>query len=519
MAQAIQIEFKAVGSEQAADAFEKVTKSIGKTQTAQQSLNRISEDSARRLQGLRTYVFEVAGALEQLDPKIGKVVRGLSDVAQGALAGATAFGPWGAAVGGLTSALPLLIEALSDTNTEMSETSRNARQLANDLQLAITQIQNMDRAADFARRRAAGQLSFDEARGLALQAQTSRQQQAEQFSRFLEDRFAAGGASRIRDSLFGPASQGEVGEVRRRIAAATGAGEGSDVFEGIEDQVDALARSFRDLAAAEDVAADAGRRQADQAVRDSLDLTRRTIDRVNGGGGGGGGGRNTEAELARQAREEARALLAVKREQMEVEEKLLELQREQIEAIERAAEAEKESRDKQIAGVDAAIDRFRALWEQQRRAEQDLAEQQADAQEKRRESAEEQKRIEMGLVDLASQGSDAIFEFFRVSEGPQEAIRAAIEGAKAFGSYPDPIGIASHTIAAVGHAANAAKLGFGSSVQTPSGAAAPVGATNGSGGGGDQIVNIDFNSPQHAALVGRSQRRAQRAATRQLARS
>lgn len=152
--------------------------------------------------------------------------------------------------------------------------------------------------------------------------------------------------------------------------------------------------------------------------------------------------------------------------------------------------------------------------------ENESAEAQADAANEAIAQLEERRKLTEAVFSLAEQGAEAAFEIFRIAEGPQEAVRAAIEAARAFASYPDPIGIASHTIAAISHAANAAQLGFGTSVKTPNaGAARAVPPTNGGGGGDGGTTVINYNAPVAEALIGREQRRAQRAADRQLARA
>lgn len=228
-------------------------------------------------------------------------------------------------------------------------------------------------------------------------------------------------------------------------------------------------------------------------------------ERRGRGGRGGGGGGPSEGDLF-STFEGSRVGSHEDESEVDLNANARELRAEQVErelkAVQELDRATREANEAALAGDRKRIDNLKLMQEQMR----------------------EQERVTKGLVDVGVQGFNTLADAFGVTEGPKQAIMGIIETAKAVGSYPDPVGIASHGLAAATHFLAAAQLGF-SAPSTPAsggvpggtGAARPesVPGGTGSGGGEGSIVTINYNAPKAEALVGRDTRRAMRAAERQ----
>jgi hypothetical protein len=497
------------------------------------ALQRTTEESNRRFQGLINVSRGVAEALAGVSPEAQKAVSAIQSIAGSAIQGAAAFGPWGAAVGGLTAALPHLVTALSDTGTELTETGRAARAMATDFEMALRRVRELDAAVDVQQRRAAGRLTFDEARADVLQAQAREGEARRGFTSAFEndERLSLFVNQRDQDRIFNAAARGDRDEAIRRLTQST-SGRASSVARGTS-AIDTLIEAIRGTANAQGAAGAAGDRLAESQAREVMDavdeVTRRNRERliqeIEAANRGGGGGGQSAAELQRELEREN---LAIKREQMEIEEAELGILEKQLEVlarqksdqdaaaekrmedIEALAEKQREVAQQERDDAEQAIDLFRYRWQAQRDAEEDAAD-------RKKKADDEERAMIQGITGLIEEGAEAAFQAFKISEGPQEAIRAGIEVAKAFASYPDPIGIASHTIAAGLHAANAAQMGFSSNASVaPPSAPSNRAASGGSSGGAGTII-VNYNQPTAEALIGRDQAYAQRTWQRRLA--
>jgi hypothetical protein len=514
----MEFELQATGGDATANEIKKVKKAVDETKVSTNELARANEDSIRRFNGLRAIAGSVGQALERLDPQIGKVVQGLQGVAQGAIQGAAAFGPWGAAVGGLTAALPFLIEALSDTKGAMSETALAARQLATDFESALSRVQALDRAMDVRSRRSSGRLSSEEARAFELQAQSRTSLARGGFQSAFEnnDNLSLFVDQAEQDRIFNAAARGDRDEAIRRLSSAA-QGRSSSVEAGT-GAIDALVAALEGERKARVDVVEALNREAregaervmndvQEVVDRNRDQLRRTIDSANRGGGGGG----NAAEVARAERAERERLLEIKSSEFELDQKRLDLAREELDALKERADKLDEITAQEREQAEEAIELFRERYRRERDAENDLARERESQAQKEKELLGQQTSMRGELIDLTAQGADVLLEAFNASEGPKAAISAAIEVARAVSDFAsfNYVGGAGHLLSAALFGVQAAKMGH--AADSGAGAAQPVAPSNQSAASGGSSLVINYNAPQSSAEVGEMQRRNERA--------
>lgn len=498
-------------------------------------VGRFSEETTRRLTGLSSIAGDVTAAVGRLSPQLSAGAQALMSMATSAIQGGAALGPVGAGVGALTAALPFLTSALANTGRETNSLTSSLGALGTNLDDAISKLREFRREQNRLRRFASGDVTEEEATAEAQRRTTDLAQNEARFAERLRrlggvdvpdigfgEGLIGGLGSEESDRLMRAVRSGDRGRFERGLSAA-GIELDDDRRGGLLSTFDDLVQRRQELTTALEMQAEAQQNLNEMNNEEMADAELTLGGGGRGGGGGGGSPAQAENDLARET-------LKIKLEQIEAERTALALQREQLEVLGRLKEKNEENAQLALDAIveraqkldertaqeredaKAEIERMRYRWSYARESEQALAD-------LREQAADDREKLEQAALGLAEQGVEASIQIFKLSEGPQELLRAGIEAAKAFGAYPDPFGIASHTIAATMHIANAAQMGFGGSVQTPG--AAPMAPSNSAvaaGPGGGNNVVIHYNAPVAEALIGRQQRRAERAATRQLAR-
>ncbi len=433
----------------------------------------------------RQTIAQLAQGFGMLNPKIGQVA--------GSLVGLTsAFGPVGIAVTGLTVALPILVDALGD------------------------QEDATDRATDATNRYGA---ALERTRTLVEQASGAYREQAALLGRGgVQEQIAAAEVAhnrllRARTELARGALRGSGGVIEELASTNEQLRQSTERLADLRQQLLGEIEGSPQQIASANAAAEADK-QKQNAGRGSTARRRR-----------GGAANDNGADLARlmeaAAREEremeqalADQIIGIKTKQHEEEMRLLQ-ERRDFEESERqlAAEGAERLADIQIEQLARVTAQSNANAEAMAATEARLA--------------QERKDTTLGFLGVADQAGQGLLDMFAATEGQKELWAGGIQIAEAIGSYPDPVGIASHALSAGLHFANAAQMGVGgggsAQAQLPAAGAAGTAAarpaqsdTAAGGGGGNVTYNI--NQPLTEAQLGRLNQRHDRASNRRFGR-
>lgn len=495
--------------------IDNVTKSFKGLDQGSQELSRTSENTNRRLQGLNNIAGDLGQGFARLHPELQQAVQGLQSIATSAIQGGAAFGPWGIAIGAATSALPMLVTALSETESQVGSTATAIQRMTSDLEDAIRVLREFDAASSLDQRRQMGLLSADEARGEQLQAFTVDMAQMGGILNRVQEEAGVAAA----DAVLNAALNNNREEVFRALSASI---DDPETLGELNQMIDRAITANRNFQAAAERAEQTIAEEDAAATEEVEGQAAIDADEANDRRRGGGGRNRAEREKAEAMREQARLereererLVEIKRIELELDQKRLDAAREIAElAFEEKMKREEERQDAIDEAADA-IDRFGTSWDNAAESEEAAAEAAAE----HLELLEKQDRARQAMIGLAEQGAEVIAEAFDLAEGPKAAISAALEVARAVSSFAsyDYVAGAGHLLSATLFGVQAAKMGF--SADTGAGIARPTAPTNNaapSGPTGGVVIN--YNAPTAEALIGRQQRRADRAATRQLAR-